>query len=114
MDFRALLLALLCFAASCSTTGHFVLPPGAQLEVNGSVLDVDSEGTAETWPFFWNTTGGVKYRLLENGQPVKEGKLQTAFRVVSIFWPPYAILYWPMGLKGDLVYDLVHDKQEPR
>lgn len=39
---------------------------------------------------------------------VKEGTLRVKFRVVSLFWPPFADLYGPMGLNPSLTYDLVN------
>ena len=33
------------------------------------------------------------------------------FRVVSIFWPPFADINWPMGLNPSLTYDLVNDSE---
>ncbi len=36
---------------------------------------------------------------------MQQGKLRARFRVASIFWPPFAIIYWPMGF-GQRCYDL--------
>ena len=55
---------------------------------------------------------GIPYSLQKDGKVVKEGKLRTKFRTVSIFWPPFAAIYWPMGFNPDITYDLVNDKQE--
>ena len=103
--------------ASCSTEGHFKIPDGTTLEVYKRPVHVDPSGHVETKPFFWTVAGmppggGVPYRLLKDGQVVKEGRLRTKFRVASIFWPPFAIIYWPMGLNDDITYDLVHDTQK--
>jgi hypothetical protein len=38
--------------------------------------------------------------------------LRTKFRTVSIFWPPFAAIYWPMGFNPNVTYDLVNDTQE--
>ncbi|MGZ5602355.1 MAG: hypothetical protein ACXWFX_17320, partial [Methylobacter sp.] len=74
-------------------------------------------GKVTTKPFFWTAAGippegGIPYRLEKGGKVVKEGKLRTKFRTVSIFWPPFAAIYWPMGFNPDITYDLVNDKQE--
>lgn len=114
LRFHALWSLIFFLVVACSTSGHFVLPPGSQLEVNGTVHEVDSQGVAVMRPFFWTSASGVPYRVLKDGQPIQEGKLRTSFRVVSIFWPPYAIIYWPMGLNGGLLYDMVEGTQEPR
>ena len=50
--------------------------------------------------------------MLKDGTSVKKGILSTSFRVSSIFWPPYAFIYWPMGLRGGVVYDLVNDTEK--
>ncbi|HSQ41293.1 MAG TPA: hypothetical protein VLM37_03325 [Fibrobacteraceae bacterium] len=59
-----------------------------------------------TRPYFWTAAGGIPYRLEKNGEVIQEGKVPAHFRVVSIFWPPYALIYWPMGFGGDRNYDL--------
>ena len=50
--------------------------------------------------------------MLKDGTSVKKGILSTSFRVSSIFWPPYAFIYWPMGFRGGVVYDLVNDTEK--
>ena len=105
------------FIIGCSTHGTFKIPKDTQLEVYERPVNVGPDGLVETKPFFWTAAGippggGVKYRLLKNGKVQKQGKLRAKFRVVSIFWPPFALIYWPMGLNPDITYDLVNDKQE--
>ena len=104
------LLIVASFAAAfsgCATTGHFTVPVGAQLELDGRPVTVGPDGKVETSPFFWNASGGVPYKMTVNGK-VYEGKVKSQFRVVSIFWPPAAIIYWPMGMRtNDSSYDLV-------
>ncbi len=96
----------------CSTTGKFVVPSGTELEIYKRPVTPDARGVVATKPFFWTAAGGVKYRLLKGGEVVKAGKLRAKFRVVSLFWPPFAILYWPMGLNGNITYDLKRDTQQ--
>ena len=105
--------------AGCSTTGHFKVPEGSSLYIDErpQPVDIKVNGEVTTRPFFWTVTGipperGIPYRLEKNGKSLKEGKLRTKFRVVSIFWPPFASVYWPMGFNPDITYDLVKDKQE--
>ena len=110
-------LALAVGASACSTTGRFVVPEGSQLEVYQRSVNPAADGTVVTKPFFWTAAGvppggGIEYRLLDGGKVVKEGRLRAKFRVVSIFWPPLAVIYWPMGLNPDITYDLVKDTQE--
>lgn len=110
-------LVLVFVLGACTTTGTFKIPEGTQLEVYRRPVTVEAGGRVTTSPFFWTAAGlppggGIEYRLLENGQPVKQGRLRAQFRVVSIFWPPLALIYWPMGLNPHITYDLVDDKQE--
>jgi hypothetical protein len=110
-------IGLLGCALSCTTTGRFVIPEGADLEIYRRPAAVSADGQVTTKPFFWTAAGippdgGVEYRLLRNGTSVKEGRLRAKFRVVSIFWPPFALIYWPMGLNPSITYDLVRDTQE--
>ena len=103
--------------SACTTTGNFKIPEGTQLEVYQRPVTLESNGTVVTKPFFWTAAGvppasGVEYRLLRGGQVVEEGRLRSKFRVVSIFWPPFAAIYWPMGLNPNITYDLVSGTQE--
>jgi hypothetical protein len=94
----ALALSFLVTAA-CSTTGNFKIPPGTKLMVTDREVTPDANGDWKTSPFFWSETGGAHYRLMNSeGKVIREGKLKTHFRVASIFWPPFALIYWPMGL----------------
>jgi len=117
-SFKSLLLAgTLASLTACATTGKFKIPPGTQLEVYRRPVQLDPDGTLITKPFFWTAAGippvgGVEYRLLKDGNVVKKGRLRAKFRTASIFWPPFAVIYWPMGLNPDITYDLVRDKQE--
>lgn len=98
--------------AGCTTTGKFVIPPGSSLEVYQRPVTPDAKGVVVTKPFFWTAAGGVPYRLLQGGKVVKQGRLRAKFRVVSIFWPPFALIYWPMGLNPNITYDLEKDTQK--
>jgi hypothetical protein len=105
--FLMLLLApLTMIAVGCSTTGQFRIPANQKLMVTDRTVTPDAEGNWKTSPFFWDQTGGATYMLYDqNGQVVRRGKVKTKFRVASIFWPPAAIIYWPMGFVGGSVYD---------
>jgi hypothetical protein len=105
-----LLLALIL--GGCSTKAYFKLPEHSTISVNQRSQQ-HPEGLVKTRPFFWNRTAGVPYRLTSvTGEPLAEGKLRTRFRVVSIFWPPYSIIYWPMGF-GQSCYDLSSHQPAP-
>jgi len=97
----------------CSTTGNFIVPDGSKLYINNSPepVKIEANGDVTTKPFFWSATSGIPYRLEQDGKTIKEGKLQSNFRVVSIFWPPFAIIYWPMGFNSKITFDLTKDPQ---
>ena len=59
----------------------------------------------ERTPFFWTSIAGIEYSLVQNDKIVKTEKLPSEFRIVSIFWPFYAFIYWPAGFRFDC-YDL--------
>lgn len=120
MKIRVLLklLPILLVLAGCSTTGNFIIPEGSELYIykRPQPVTVETNGNVTTTPFFWTVLGmpprgGIPYRLEKNGKVIKEGKLRTKFRVVSIFWPPFADIYWPMGFNPNITYDLVKDTQ---
>ena len=110
---------VLMMITGCTTTGTFKVPPGSELYVykRPEPVDIKVDGKVTTKPFFWTAAGippesGIPYRLEKDGQVLKEGRLRTKFRTVSIFWPPFASIYWPMGFNPDITSDLVNDKQE--
>jgi hypothetical protein len=103
-----LLLALAI--TGCSTKAFFKLPEQSTISINERPTQY-SQGLVKTRPFFWNRTAGVPYKLTSaTGETLSEGKLRTRFRVVSIFWPPYSIIYWPMGF-GQRCFDM--SSQQP-
>lgn len=103
--------------AGCSTTGHFKVPPNTTLKVADHNVELDAAGNWDTSPFFWSESEGFSYQILNKGGSVaRSGKLKSRFRFVSIFWPPFAWIYWPLGFDknemdltkpgdGDLVRD---------
>ncbi|WP_027158605.1 hypothetical protein [Methylobacter luteus] len=112
-------LVLAAAMTGCTTTGHFKVPEGSQLYVykRPEPVDIKANGEVTTKPFFWTAAGmppggGIPYRLEQDGQTIKEGKLRAKFRTVSIFWPPAALIYWPMGFNPNITYDLISDTQE--
>ena len=100
--------------SACSTTGYVVIPEGSDLYINKRPASVQKDGKVTTKPYFWDSVEGVPYRIEKNNETIKEGTLDTKFRATSIFWPPYAIIYRPLGLDSKLTYDLVNDNQRYR
>jgi hypothetical protein len=96
---------LLTLFVSCSTTTSFKVPEGADLYVHDMKVDKANYKNFKKKPFSWGTAAGIKYRLEKKGKVVESGTLKSKFRVVSIFWPPVAIAYWPMGFEAP-EYDL--------
>jgi len=110
---------LVILIAGCTTTGNFKIPEGTELYIyeRPTPAQVANDGKVKTKPFFWTAIGvppynGIPYRLEKDGKIIKQGKLRVNFRVVSIFWPPFALIYWPVGFNPNITYDLVNDKQE--
>ena len=114
-----LTVVLLMMITGCTTTGTFKVPQGSELYIykRPQPVDIQADGKVTTKPFFWTAAGippggGIPYSLEKGGKVLKEGRLRAKFRTVSIFWPPFALIYWPMGLNPDITYDLINDKQE--
>ena len=113
----------------CTTTASFKVPKGSDLFIYRRpipvVITVDEPsstaevtvGTVTSKPFFWTAAGrppggGIPYKIEKNGELLKEGRLCSKFRVIAIFWPPLAMIYWPLGYHPDITYDLTSDVQE--
>ena len=100
--FVTLLIAVLFIG--CTTSAQFLLPRNTDIilkdERFAAVLDGYADVTVR--PFFWT---GIHYQLVQGNNVVREGKLDSSFRIASLFWPPYAIIYWPKGFSNDC-YDM--------
>jgi hypothetical protein len=111
-----LVVITLLVLSGCHTTASFILPPNTDLMINGERVTFqskDDEGRPqlETRPFFWTSVMGIEYSLVQNDKIIKTDRLPSSFRIVSVFWPPYALIYWPMGFRFDC-YDLSDPKKE--
>ncbi len=101
----ASMLVLAIAVTGCSTRAYFKLPENTKVAVYERDQQY-AQGLIKTRPFFWTSAGGIPYKLSDaQGAVVQQGKLRARFRVASIFWPPLAIIYWPMGF-GQRCYDL--------
>lgn len=104
---------ILCIAfmaallTGCSTTGRFKTPAGTVLYIDDAptASEISFNGEVTRRPFFWTAVRGIKYRLEKDDSVIQEGRLPSNFRIASIFWPPYALLYWPLGF-SEFTYDL--------
>jgi hypothetical protein len=101
---------ILIVLSGCHTSASFILPPNTDLMINGERISFDSRDNDgrlkfERIPFFWTSIAGIEYSLIQNDKIVKTDKLPSEFRIASIFWPPYAYIYWPVGFSFDC-YDL--------
>ena len=103
-----LVAAALALAAGCSTTATFKIPEKSFLYIHDrpEPVVIAPDGTVTSNPFFWTAAPGVKYRLEKDGKVIKEGRIPSAFRPASIFWPPLALIYWPIGFDYNIVNDL--------
>jgi hypothetical protein len=107
---------LLLTLSGCHTSASFLLPPNTALIINDErvpldVKDRDGRVTLERTPFFWTSIVGIEYMLVQDDKIIKKDKLPSEFRIASIFWPPYAYIYWPVGFGFDC-YDLSDPKKE--
>jgi hypothetical protein len=100
--------------AGCTTSASFRLPPDTTLLIKGERMTfeakTDPQGypVLETRPYFWDAVVDINYTLVQNDKVIREGKLPSQFRIISIFWPPYAYIYWPFGFRLNC-YDLTKD-----
>ncbi|HWR72292.1 MAG TPA: hypothetical protein VN604_03900 [Nitrospirota bacterium] len=104
---KMMILLVVCMVlvlSACSTGTRFVLPADTRVYLPAKDMTF-AEGRAKSRPYFWSSFGSIDYQLLKNGEKIKEGKLESDFRVWSLFWPPFAIIYWPVGFEWNC-YDL--------
>ena len=102
------LLSILIFTVGCSTVGRFNVPKGHDLYVYDQKVPKSQFNYYKRRPLTWGTAAGVRYMLKKDGKVVEKGTLKTQFRVVSIFWPPVALAYWPMGFSRQ-TYDFTEE-----
>jgi len=104
------ILLITAMVIGCSTTASFKLPPDTAMLIQGeriSYASKDETGRPQysRSPFFWDSFNGIEYKLVQGDKTIKQGKLESQFRIISIFWPPYAFIYWPLGFRLNC-YDL--------
>ena len=99
----SLLVVLLFTQIGCAIKTKIILPENTKIKIHGR--EAVSQGLIKTKPFFWTAAGGIKYELVKDGKVVRTGRLKSTFRPMSIFWPPYATIYWPIGF-SKRCYDL--------
>ncbi len=109
-------LVMLMVLSACQTTASFILPPNTELMINGERItfnEQDEEGRhmLVRRPFFWTSIAGIQYSIIQDDKIIKKDKLPSGFRISSIFWPPYAYIYWPVGFRFKC-YDLSNLQKE--
>ena len=99
-----MLIYLVVLISGCTTSTTFLLPRNTDIIIKDEKFTAAKNGFAEVTvrPFFWT---GIHYQLVRGDKVVREGKLDSQFRIASLFWPPYAIFYWPKGFGYDC-YDM--------
>lgn len=103
------ILTILAIVTGCSTSTYVALPEGGVLKIMRGEQQPYREGKVERTPLSWSSAGGIPYKIEKDGQTIREGKMRAKFRPASIFWPPFAILYWPIGFRlacNDLTGDV--------
>ena len=93
------IITLSAIMMGCTTSTYVKLPEGSQLKLQRGKDIPYKEGKIQRAPWSWSSTGGIPYKIEKDGSVVRDGKMKAKFRPASIFWPPYAILYWPMGFR---------------
>ena len=88
---------VLVLFSGCVTVTSFDLPPNTKLRFKDGEKRYSSGEIVKRRPFFWSSLMGVEYELLKDNEVVGEGKIPVRFRIISLFWPPYAEIYWPFG-----------------
>lgn len=87
------------FVSGCSITTYVKLPEDSVLKIKRGQEIPYTEGKVTRTPLSWSSAGGIPYKLEKDGEIIQEGRMSSKFRVVSIFWPPVAAVYWPMGFR---------------
>lgn len=100
----AILFLLIALISGCHTSTQFLLPIATDIIIKDERFSAAKDGYVDVTvrPFFWT---GIHYVLVKGDDVVQEGKLESHFRIASLFWPPYAIIYWPKGFSNDC-YDM--------
>jgi len=106
------LVVVMFICIGCKTTASFTIPQGTNLFVDDIELTNQETKRYKCSPFFWSKTTGIPYRLEKEGKIVEQGKLKSTFRVSSLFWPPFSIIYSPMKFDGP--YDLTQSNENVR
>ena len=106
----SLTLLLAVIVSGCSTAAKFKIPSDATLFLENEKVSL-VDGEYERAPFSWGATGGIPYRIEVDGRVLHEGRIRAKFRFVSIFWPPLAVIYWPMGF-DKTGYDFTRPDQD--
>jgi hypothetical protein len=98
------MLLLVVLFSGCETSTQFLLPHNTEIIIKDEKFSASNDGYADVTvrPFFWT---GINYQLVRGDKVVQEGKLDSSFRIAALFWPPYAIFYWPKGFSTDC-YDM--------
>ncbi len=107
---KILVLGAVAALAGCSTSTYVKLPENTVMKIERGEQLPNSEGLVDRTPFSWSAAGGIPYRIEQpDGKVVSKGRMSAVFRPASIFWPPAAAIYWPMGFRFEC-NDLSGDK----
>lgn len=89
----------------CTTSTYVKLPEDSVLKIKRGKEVPIQEGRVVRSPFSWSSAGGIPYKVEKNGEVLSQGVMRAKFRPAAIFWPPFALFYWPIGFRQNC-YDL--------
>ena len=95
----------------CTTSTYVKLPENSTMKIKRGQEVSYQEGKIARNPLSWSSAQGIPYKIEKDGKVIKEGKMRSKFRPVSIFWPPVGIVYWPIGFRmncNDLTIEYPH------
>ena len=92
-------LIVVFLASGCSTVTSFNLPENSKVRIYERERLYESNEKVKMRPFFWTASGGIKYEVIREGEVIESGRLSSKFRVVTIFWPPFSSIYWPLKFR---------------
>ncbi|GAC18703.1 hypothetical protein [Paraglaciecola arctica] len=99
----------------CTTSTYVKLPENSIMKIKRGQEVSYQEGKVTRSPLSWSSAAGIPYKIEKDGKVIKEGKMRSKFRPVSIFWPPVGMAYWPMGFRtncNDLTIEYPHKCSE--
>lgn len=99
MKKQLITIAVLSSLMGCTTSTYVNLPEDSVLKIQRGQMLPMKEGKIKRTPLSWSSAGGIPYKIEKNNEVIGEGKMRAKFRPAAIFWPPAALVYWPIGFR---------------